>query len=105
MVSGRKVVCIDEKLNMYEEDAGGVTLAYMKGSVPTLKILQQSSNDELGPELRAWHEKTLQEDNVAFFCYRISQFLLQPFNSKSALGGKSPPFAPHWCNGNIAGFH
>jgi hypothetical protein len=39
------VVCIDEKLNMYEEDAGGVTLAYMKGGVPTLKILQQSSND------------------------------------------------------------
>ena len=55
-VSGRKVVCIDEKLNMYEEDAGGVTLAYMKGGVPTLKILQQSSNDELGPELRAWHQ-------------------------------------------------
>ena len=44
-VSGRKVVCIDEKLNMYEEDAGGVTLAYMNGGVPTLKILQQSSND------------------------------------------------------------
>ena len=43
--------------DMYEEDAGGVTLAYMKGGVPTLKILQQSSNDELGPELRAWHER------------------------------------------------
>jgi hypothetical protein len=43
---------------MYEEDAGGVTLAYMKGGVPTLKILQQSSNDELGPELRAWHERS-----------------------------------------------
>ena len=57
VVSGRKVVCIDEKLNMYEEDAGGVTLAYMKGGVPTLKILQQSSNDELGPELRAWYER------------------------------------------------
>jgi len=56
-VSGRKVVCIDEKLNMYEEDAGGVTLAYMKGGVPTLKILQQSSNDELGPELRVWYER------------------------------------------------
>jgi hypothetical protein len=39
-----------------ESPTGGVTLAY-KGGVPTLKILQQSSNDELGPELRAWHER------------------------------------------------